>query len=157
MIYWDNPRIYSPKARGDNPWGHFFMEAERSYHFDHWLHVSKHSSALWFYVYFYDFIHVHSPWEGADNALGPKCLCQQEGLWSFVASLKKSLQTLPLYTPFNDFINVYSRRSGAENHQANIFNIIRNLLLLRSFPTSSKKISLKSDFTHICSWFYTCI
>ena len=34
--------IYSPRAKGDNPWGpFFFMEAERSYHFDNWLHVSK--------------------------------------------------------------------------------------------------------------------
>ena len=28
---------------GDNC---FLMEAKRSYHFDHWLHVSKNSSAL---------------------------------------------------------------------------------------------------------------
>ena len=33
---------------------------------------------------------------GADNPLGPKFLCQQEG--SFVASLIKNLFTLRLYT-----------------------------------------------------------
>ena len=33
---------YSPRARAENPWGTIFlMEVENSYHFDHWLHVSK--------------------------------------------------------------------------------------------------------------------
>ena len=36
-------------------------------------------------------------------------------LWSFVASLKESLQPLTLYTSFHDLINVYSHRSGADN------------------------------------------
>ena len=35
-------------ARRDNPW-----QAEMSYHFDHWLYVSKNSSVLWFYPHFY--------------------------------------------------------------------------------------------------------
>ena len=63
----------------------------------------------------------HSPWARADNPLGPKV----------------SFQPLTLYTTFHDLINVYSRRSGADN---------RNLLSLRSFTITFKKISLKSDF-----------
>ena len=44
-----------------------------------------------------DFIHVHSPWAGADNPLGPKFSCQQEGLITLVIYCKfknKSLQHL---------------------------------------------------------------
>ena len=52
----------------------FLMEAERSYHFDHWLHISKIAllCPLILCIFFHDFIHVHSPWAGADNPLGPK-------------------------------------------------------------------------------------
>ena len=75
------------------------MQAEKSY-FDHWLHVSKNSSALWFYSHcFHDFIHVNSPWAGADNPLGPQFWCQQEGLVTMVicCKFKKNLFNLWLY------------------------------------------------------------
>ena len=42
--------------------------------------------------------------------------------------------------------HVYSQRSGADNPRGQNFDVNRNLLLLRSFATSFKKISLKSDF-----------
>ena len=48
----------------------------------------------------HDFIHVHSPWAGADNPLGPKFWCQQEDLIFLVICFKfkkKSLQYLLLY------------------------------------------------------------
>ena len=51
----------------------------------------------------------HSPRAGADNPLGPKILCQQEGLITMVicCNLKQeSLQPLTLYTSFHDLINV---------------------------------------------------
>ena len=71
---------------------------------------------------------------------------QASSLWSFVASLKKSLQPLTLYTSFHD---LYSRRSGADKPQGTNFYVNRNLLSLRSFATSFKKSLLKSDFIHI--------
>ena len=37
------------------------------------------------------------------------------------------------------------------------FDVNRNILSLRSFVASFKKISLKSDFIQLFSWFYTCI
>ena len=55
---------------------------------------------------------------GAHNLLGPKILCQQEGLITMVICCKfkkESLQPLTLYTSFHDLINVYSHRSGADN------------------------------------------
>ena len=161
-------------------------------------------------TFFHDFIHVHSPWAGADNTLGPNFDVNRKAssLWSFVASLKKSLQPLTLYTSFHDVINIYIRMSGADNPQGtkvwcqqkllvasvicykfqkNLFevwfythffmilymyiapgqglttpwgrnfDVYRNILSLRSFVASFKKLSLKSDFIQFFSWFYTCI
>ena len=67
--------------------------------------------------------------------------------------VKESLQPLTLYTSFHDLINVHSRRSGADKPKGQNFDVNRNLLPLRSFATSLKKISLnlKSDFIQFFS------
>ena len=54
--------------------------------------------------FFHDFIHVHSPWAGADNPLGPKFLCQQEGLIAMVicCKFKKKISST------SDFIHIFS-------------------------------------------------
>ena len=82
----------------------FFMQAERSYHFDHWLHASKISSArpLILCTFFHDFIHDHSPWAGTTHKgqhfyVNMKAL----SLWSFVASFKQISST-------SDFIHIFS-------------------------------------------------
>ena len=50
----------------------FLMEAERSYHFDHWLHVSKIAlTSDFMHIFFHDFTHAYSQ-TGADNPFGPK-------------------------------------------------------------------------------------
>ena len=97
----------------------------------------------WLAVLFHDFIHVHSPWARADNPLGPKFWCQQEGLITMVicCKFKKNLFNLWLYTHL-----LYRRWSGADNPRGQNFNVNRNLLSLWSFATSFKQISLKSDF-----------
>ena len=59
---------------------------------------------------------------------------------------KESLQHLTLNTSFHDLINVYNCRSGSDNPKGQNFDVNRNLLSLRSFATSLKEISLKSDF-----------
>ena len=46
---------------------------------------------------------------------------------------------------------VYSSSSGVDNHRGHNFDVNRNLLSLRSFATSFKNISLKSDFIHFFS------
>ena len=52
------------------------------------------------YTFFHDFIHVHSPWAGADNPLGPKFWSDQECLITFVICCKfpNNLFNLWLYT-----------------------------------------------------------
>ena len=49
---------------------------------------------------FHDFVHVHSPWAGTDNPLGPKFCYQQEGLITMVICCKfeKNLFNFGLYT-----------------------------------------------------------
>ena len=61
---------------------------------------------------------------------------------------KEYLQPLTLYTSFHDLINVSSRRSGADNPRGQTFDVNKYFFSLRSFATSYKKISLKSDFIH---------
>ena len=61
---------------------------------------------------------------------------------------KKNLFNLTVHTSFHDFINVYSRRQGQTIHLGQKFDVNRNILSLRSFATSFKKLSLKSDFIH---------
>ena len=53
---------------------------------------------------------------------------------------------MTLCTSFHHLINVYSWRSGADNPRGRNFDVNRNLMLLPSFATNFKKISLKSDF-----------
>ena len=60
----------------------------------------------------------------------------------------KFKKNLTYYTSFHDLINVHSHRSGAENPRGQNFDVNRNLLSLRSFATSFRKISLKSDIIH---------
>ena len=50
----------------------YLMEAERSYHFDHWLHFSKMYLCLLilFTFFFQDFIHVYNP-QRADSPFNP--------------------------------------------------------------------------------------
>ena len=59
---------------------------------------------------------------------------------------KKSLSDFIHF--FHDFIHVYSPGARAENPLGTKFDVNRNILSLRSFVASLKKISLKSDFIH---------
>ena len=61
---------------------------------------------------------------------------------------KKSLWSLILYNFFHDFIHIYSPRTGLTTPCGWNFDVNRNILSLRSFVASFKKISLKSDFIH---------
>ena len=72
----------------------------------------------------------YSPWAGADNPLGPKVWCQQEGLITMVICCKfeKNLFNLWLYTHLfisSHIINVYSRRSGTDNPRGQTFDVSR--------------------------------
>ena len=98
----------------------FLMEAERSYHFGHWLQVSKNSSGLWFSVHFFMILYMYLYPLGRSRQ--PIVNRKTSSLWSFVASLKKISSTSAfIYTSFHDLINVYSRTSAADKPQGTKF------------------------------------
>ena len=83
--------VFSPRARWDNPWGQFvLMEAERSYHFDHWLLVSKISYAIWFYTHFFVIFYMYiALGRGQTTHKGQHFDVNRKAssLWSFVQPL----------------------------------------------------------------------
>ena len=88
----------------------------------------------------------HSPWTGADNPLGPKFWCQQEGLITLVICCKFK-KNLWLYTSFNDLINVYSLMSGADNPRGQNFDF--------KIPLVTSVICYNFQKNLFEVWFYT--
>ena len=78
----------------------FFMEAERSYHFDHWLCVSKPIFTVWLYAHCFMTLYVYIALARADNPWVQNFDVNRKAssLWSFVESFKKNLFNLWFYT-----------------------------------------------------------
>ena len=52
--------VYIAPGQGETTLGdNFLMEAERSYHFNHWLHVSRNSLALGLYALFFLILYMY--------------------------------------------------------------------------------------------------
>ena len=52
--------VYIAQGKAETTLGdNLFMETERSYHFDYWLHVSKSIFALWFYAHFFMILYMY--------------------------------------------------------------------------------------------------
>ena len=153
MLAWLFERkIFSPTIFDPSTFFIFYETKKKKKTEDHWSCIAHLSAEdMLKSVVIEEKKFKHSPWAGADKPLGTKFLRQQEGLITMVICCnfkKESLQPLTLYTSFHDLIHVYSPRSGADNHRGHYFYVNRNLLSLRSFATSFKKISLKSHFIH---------
>ena len=69
----------------------------------------------------------------------------------------KPLWSLTLYKFVHDFIHVYSPGTGADNTLGTRVWCQQEHLVTSVICYKLKKISLKSDFIHFFSWFYTCI
>ena len=107
----------------------------------------------------------HSPSAGADNPLGPKFWCQQEGLslLSFATSLKKNLFEVWFFTIFfYDFMHVYSPGAGADSPQGTKFWCQQKCLVTSFIYCKFPKKCLVTSF--ICCkfqknafevWFFT--
>ena len=103
--------IYSPRGRGDNPWGQLFWWKQKGLItlFSGCM-FQKTSLPSYLCTFFHDFIYIYmilyihmymyvAP-IGADNPLGPKFLCQQKGLITLVifCNFQKNLFNLWFYT-----------------------------------------------------------
>ena len=114
---------------------------------------------IWFYTHLNDFIHVYSPGARAENHLGTNFWCQQKALISSTICCKfqTNLFEFWFYTRFNVFPHEYSPGAGADTFCGQNPDVNRKALSRCPLVASFKKISLKSDFIHNFSCFYTCI
>ena len=107
-----------------------------------------------------DFIHVYSPGTRAKIPLGTTFWCQQKALITSTICCKfqTNLFKLWLYTHFLMFFHMYTAPGqGQTTLCGQNLDVNRKALSLCPFVASFKKISLKSDFIHHFSCFYTCI
>ena len=151
MIFCFILHVRIAQGQGRQPLGTiFFMEAERPYHFDHWLHVWKNVFALWFYAHFFMILYMYIALEGADNHWGQNFDFNRKAysLWSFLQVLKKFLQLLILYTFFHDLVNAYSCGLGADNPQGTNF-----LCQQKRLVTSVICCKFQKNIFQV--WFYT--
>ena len=110
---------------------------------------------------FNDFIHVYSPGVRAENPLGTNFWCQQKALSTSTICCKfqTNLFEFWFYTHFFTFFHMYiASGQGQTTICGQNPDVNRKALSLCPFVASfKKKISLKSDFIHNFSCFYTCI
>ena len=109
------------------------------------------------HVFFHDFIHAYSPGAGSDSPQGQSFDVNRNvlSLHSFVASVKKCLWRMILYSFFHELIHVYSPRAGADSPQGTKFWFLVTSFICCKF----KKKSLWSlilynffhDFIHVYS------
>ena len=142
----------APRQGRTTPWGWFF-------------YVNRNILSLWSYVasfktislksdfiqFFHDCLYVYSPAAGADSPQGTKFWCQQECLVTSVICCKFQTHVFEVlfYTIFHNLIHVCS--PGAK------FWCQQKCLVTSFICCKFKKISVKSDFIQLFSWFYTCI
>ena len=127
------------------------MTTERPFLFAHMLQVSKWSLRN---LILYTFLTM------GRKPLGDKLLISTESPYHVDHLLhvsNKFLWILILYTFLNVFPHVYSPGQGQTTLCGQNPDVNRKPLSLCPFVASFKKISLKSDFIHNFSCFYTCI
>ena len=145
--------MYKAPCRGRQSIGDkILMTTERPFPFAHMLQVSKLSLRnLILHTIFYDFIHVYTPGERAENPWGINFWCQQKALntSTICCKVQTNLFEFWFYTHFLMFFHTYIAPGHGQtaicgqNPEVN-----RKALSLCPFVASFKKISLKSDFIH---------
>ena len=135
----------------------FFMQAERS-HFDHWLHVSKNSYALWLYAYFFMILYMYIALGQGQTAQFRAKIFMPTGRPHHYGHLlpvqKESLPSLTLYTSFHNLIKYIAMGQGQTTPGDKSLMSTETACHFGQFP----KISLRSPILYfLFSWFYTCI
>ena len=131
------------------------MSTGRPHHYGHLLQVYKESlQPLTLYTSFHDLINVYIRRSGADNPRGQNLDVNRNllSLQSLATSFKKI--SLKFYTIFFMILYMYihvAPGQGLTAPRGRNFYVNRNILTLRSFVASLKKISLKSDFMQFFS------
>ena len=153
--------VYSPGQGQTIHWGQNFDDNRKA--FSLWPYVASFkmiSSKSDFINIFNDFIHAYSPGARAENPLGTNFWCQQKALITSTTCCKfqTNLFKFWFYTHLLMFFHMYTDPGqGQTTLCGQNPDVNRKALSLCPFVASFKKVSLKSDFIHNCSCFYTCI
>ena len=155
--YWGKEVKHSPWAGADNSLGPKFGCQHRPLTMVICCKFKKNLiNLLTLYTSVHVLINVYSCMSGADNPRWQNFDVNRNH-FSLRSSLKKSLSSLILYNFFHYFIHVYSPGAGADNPFRMKFWCPQEHLVTSVICCKFQKISLKSDFIHFFSLFYTCI
>ena len=137
-------------------WGQNFDDNRKAFSLCPYVESFKMISSKSDFIHiFNDFIHVYSPGARAENPLGTNFWCQQKALLTSTICCK--FQTNLFEFRFYVFPYVYSLGAEADNPLWTKSWCQQKSLVTLPICCKFKKISLKSDFIHNISCFYTCI
>ena len=155
--------MYIAPGRADQttPWGQNFDDNRKAFSLCPYVASFKMISLKFDFIHFFnDFIHVYSPGARAENLLGINFWCKQKALITLTICCKfqTNLFEFWFYTHFLTFFHMYiAPGQGQTTLCGQNPNVNKKALSLCPFVASFKKISLKTDFIHKFSCFYTCI
>ena len=153
--------VYSPRQGQTTQWGQKFYDNRKAFSLCPYVASFKMISSKSDFIHVLnDFIHIYSPGARADNPLGTNFWCQQKALITLTICCKFQINLFEFwfYTHFLMFFNMYiATGQGQTTLCGQNPGVNRKALSLCPFVASFKKISLKSDFIHNFSCFYTCI
>ena len=141
--------VYSPRARGDNPWGQCFYGNRKVLSLWSLVAFSKKKKKKKKNLCPFDFIHIvfmilymfiaTTGWQpfGANIWMSTE---RPHHFGHLLQVLKTFLQPLIVYTSFHDSINVYSCGSGADNPKGPPFEVNKNLLSVHEFQKHTFEI-----------------
>ena len=143
---------HSPRVGTDNPFRpKFWYQQEGLITMVVCCKFKKNLFNLWLYTHlFHDLINVYSWRSGADNPRGQHFEFNNTSChFRHLLQVSKNLFKVWFYTFFFMILYMYiAPGQGLTTPWGWNFDVNRNILSLRSFVASFKKISLKSDFIH---------
>ena len=150
--------ICSTRGRRDSPWEQCFWWKQKGLITlitgCMFQNIALSSDFMHIFMILYMYIAL---WQGQTTHYGQNFYVNRKAssFLLFVASLKTISSTsdfIHIFSCFNVLINVYSRRSGADNPQGSKCWCQQKPLITLVICYKFKKISLKTDFIHIFSW-----
>ena len=161
FFLWFSPYVYSPRQGQTIHWGQNFDDNKKAFSLCPYDASFKMISSKSDFIHILnDFIHVYSPGARAENPLGTNFWCQQKALITSTICCKFQTYLFEFWF-YTHFLMLFHMYIAPGQEQTTLCgqnpDVNRNALSLCSFVASFKKISLKSDFIHNFSCFYTCI
>ena len=151
--------IYSPGQGQTIHWEQNFDDNRKAFSLCPYVASFKMISSKSDFIHiFNDFTHIYSPGARAENLLGTTFWCQQKALITSTICCKfqTNLFEFWFYTHLLMFFHMYIAQGQGKTTLCGQYpDVNRKALSLCPFFASFKKITLKSDFIHNFSCFYT--